>query len=531
MSFNVSSFFSPAEDTFVNKRSTNKSFSLKNPNMLSSLPATADGRNEPETDEVYERSVYPETSLAHNLSATPISPYVPIKSLVESPFKASHAHAHSTPLVGSSSSYYNSTNGIRTQTPLKQDPMNADSLLKMKIKAHQQQFQDNMNVMQAGFNLADKQVSEETYLNSAFKPRRSTADVSMTHLKDIGSRKPGDRIIPNDNISQGNTNGMKLPLEPLRMPGYNDNISKHMSDSKGNMSVLQNLDDPYVAEALGRIVNKELEMRKLLYGTLTFLIYRFLRSIIRLFVYTNPVHAKSLRALSKLMRDYSSSIQNERLASFVKWLSQLFTFESFLRVGSYIEYMMSFILGTMIVATLYRLLKPQDKCLDLPLTRAQRKILGLTTDSNDKSIEGQDSKEGDNVENDDDEEEAILKKLLSSSPQRIEKPTRVFMPGDQGIDDVMGSLNSLAIGNAMHNAANVTWSSGMIPKANGTSPGNMENIRTQLSQRNGSVIADRNYSDGRNSRDYLSPNGKYMFAVNNELRQQGGFGASNSSFY
>ncbi|GAV27410.1 hypothetical protein PMKS-000877 [Pichia membranifaciens] len=500
--------------------------------MLSSLPTTADGRSQPETDEIYERSVYPETSLAHNLSATPISPYVPIKSLVESPFKPSHAHAHSTPLLGSSSSYFRNTNGIGIQTPSKHDPMNAESLLKMKIKAHQRQFQDNMNTMQAGFNLADKQVSEETYLNSAFKPRRSTADVSMTHLKDIGSRKSVDGITSNGNISQNDANGINLPLEPLRMSSYNEGTSKYISESKGgNVSVLQNLDDPYVAEALGRIVNKELEMRKLLYGTLTFLIYRFLRSIIRLFVYTNPIFARSLRVFSKLTKEYSSSIQNERLSFFLKWLSQLFTFESFLKVGSYIEYIMSFILGTMILSTLYRLLKPQDKCLDLPLSRAQRKILGLRMDSNEKSIEGKESGEDDDNENDDDEEEAILKKLLSSSPQKIEQPTRVVMPGDQGIDDVMGSLNSLAIGNGVHNAANVTWSSGMIPKANSPGPGNMETIRSQLSQRNGSAIADQNYIDGRNSRDFLSFNGKYMFAVNNELRQQGGFGASNSSFY
>lgn len=528
MSFNASSFFSPAEDTFLNKRNPIQQSNLKNSNMLSSLPLPSTGKDQPELSDIYERTIYPETSLAHNLSANPISPYVPIKSLVESPFKPSHAHAHSTPLVGPSSSYYKETDGVGIQTPSKQDSMNAESILKMKIKAHQRQFQENMNTMQAGFNLTDKQVSQETYLNSAFKPRRSTAEISMTHLKDIGSGNFQNGATKNNNSN----NNINASLEPLRMSSYNGKIS-YTTDKKGaNISVIQSLDNPYVAEALGRIVNKELEMRKLLYGTLAFLVYRFLRSIIKLFVYTNPMVAKSSNKLSRLIDNFSKSIENEKVSLFVKWISQLFTFESVLKVGSYIEYFMGVIFAIIIVSTLYRLLKPQDKCLDLPLSKAQRKILGLVADNDETTNKDSAQGKGANIadDEDDEEEEAIMKKLLSSSPQKIEQPTRVVMPSNQGIDDVMGSLNSLAISNAKGNSANMTWSSGMsISKANTTGSDNLESIKNKLNQRNSFVNANR--TDSRNGRDFLSPNGKYMFGVNEELRQQNGFGTRDSSFY
>lgn len=273
-------------------------------------------------------------------------------------------------------------------------------------------------------------------------------------------------------------------------------------------------------------------MRKLLYGTLAFLVYRFLRSIIKLFVYTNPMVAKSSNKLSRLIDNFSKSIENEKVSLFVKWISQLFTFESVLKVGSYIEYFMSVIFAIIIVSTLYRLLKPQDKCLDLPLSKAQRKILGLVADNDETTNKDSAQGKGANIadDEDDEEEEAIMKKLLSSSPQKIEQPTRVVMPSNQGIDDVMGSLNSLAISNAKGNSANMTWSSGMsISKANTTGSDNLESIKNKLNQRNSFVNANR--TDSRNGRDFLSPNGKYMFGVNEELRQQNGFGTRDSSFY
>lgn len=438
MSFNTSSsFFSPVDDTFINR---------KNRNILTSRNNNDDG----EYDDFNERSIYPETSLSHNLTLNQVSPYMPIKTLIESPFKP--VHAQSTPFKN-----------------LNQD--NAESNLKLKIKAHQRQFHDSINNMQSDVNFSAKPINKETYLNSVFNSRRSINN------SNINNNNNNDKNLSHNNI---------IPLEPLRNSNLN-NKNKFTTDSKNSKHTLaQDLDNPYFNEAVGRIVNKEFEIRKLLFGILTFLIYRFFRSIIRLFVYTNPIFGNTTNNISHKIELISENISNENMSKILKFISLSFSFDNILKIGHYIELIFISLFSIILITSIYRILKPQDKCLDLPLTVAQRKILGLTLD------------ERKDIKNEEYEDELAMKKLLSasSSPERAEKPTRIVMPDYKGLDAVMGSLTNLAINNNNNNNS----------ISNNNNKNNNNNIK----------------------RDLISPKGKYMFDINNDLRNQSNY---NSNYY
>lgn len=486
MSFNTTSFFSD-----ITKRRQNE-----------------DDTNNDSHNNTTSNIINPETCLSHNLTSDQISPFIPIKSLVESPFKPTN-HLSPASRIGSSLPPASPSPSSLSSSP------NAKSILKMKVRAHQRQFQDSMNSMQSKFNLDSKQLNPETYLNSAFNSKRSNNGRNtnlMTHLKNIGDNDDDDDDRRMKRISQ---------------------LGKR-STSSTSTSVIQDLDNPYFAEALGRIVNKELEIRKLMYGILIFLIYRFFRSIIRLFVYTNPSVGEFSNKLARNIDTFGDSISNsnDNLSKFIKWISEFFTFENILKTGAYVEYFMSFILGLIIITSSYRLLKPQDKCLDLPLSKAQRKILGLT-------LEEDGSKGSTSGMGDEDEDEFMMKKLLSSSssssssPEGMEKPTRIVMPDVEGLEDVMGSLNGLVINNNSNSRSNnVHNTSSLVHRGyynSNSKEDKLENIRNRITQ--GNISSNNSFMNSSNKRDFISPNGKYMFEVNNELRPHDSFGTANSSFY
>ncbi|KAH3671587.1 hypothetical protein OGAPHI_000290 [Ogataea philodendri] len=108
------------------------------------------------------------------------------------------------------------------------------------------------------------------------------------------------------------------------------------------------LQSPYVELALQRMVNKDTEVRKVIISTLIILLYRFLVAVVVL------VNVK-IR-----LKDGTSLFPSV--------------------VAQYAGYLNKLIYGVLvlnIVVSSIRLLRPQDKCLDLPLTSRQRKLLGL----------------------------------------------------------------------------------------------------------------------------------------------------------
>lgn len=462
---NTSTFFTD-DDTFLSTK--NKSGASVSPHkqfspLRETEPVSSENQNEHGSfaGNVTLPNIKIGTSTV-NMDSNDISPYTPIKSLIESPFRMSNHSRKITASLG---------------TP-KYDPLaiNADQLLKMKIRAHQENYHDKINSLRA--NSISNEINRDTYLHSAFKPRRTISSFSSSNEKNVGSSLSSKK---------------------------EDTAEIHNAHSSIN-----DMSNPYVVQALGRMVNKELELRKLLVATLSFLVYRLLRSIIRLFFYTSPWINNTTASLSKYLMSLTNQTNTPFLKSLLSALAQLVSFESFLAIGTYIEYILSLTLLSVITSSAYRLLKPQDKCLDLPLTKAQRKILGL---GDDTSVSDEDDEDGDS--------DAVLKQILTSSPQRHEKPARVVVPDTNSMEDVMGSLNSLAIGNKFNSRSytnkndigNLTWSAGASQKAPlSTSEANLENLRKRLSSRN-------NYTDCHVGKDILQPSGKYMYEVSNEIRK------------
>ncbi|KAG7794823.1 hypothetical protein KL929_004594 [Ogataea haglerorum] len=108
------------------------------------------------------------------------------------------------------------------------------------------------------------------------------------------------------------------------------------------------LQSPYVELALSRIVNRDAEIRTVIVNTLMMLLYRFFVAVI------------ILLNVKFRLRDGTSL--------FPAVLTQY---------SSYVNRTVYGILLFNIGVSSLRLMKPQDKCLDLPLTSRQRKLLGL----------------------------------------------------------------------------------------------------------------------------------------------------------
>ncbi|TID13275.1 hypothetical protein CANINC_004961 [Pichia inconspicua] len=343
-----------------------------------------------------------------------VSPFQSINPLVESPFQQSR--------------FYPMQSERKVENRRNRDingSFDDDNLLKRKVRAYQKRFQDAVQVE------TPLEIDSNTYLQSAFGSKRRIQDKkSLT------------------------------------------GTSKSTATTKSTLN--RDINDPYFTEALGRIVNKELELRKLLFSVLAFAVSRLVRSLVRLFVYTHPHLHNACDAVSAFI---GSKLVNFPFGSTI---TELFTFENVLVEASYIDTTISAVLFFVMATSAYRLLKPQDKCLDLPLSTAQRKVLGLPVD------------EMENVGNDElDNEEEIVKRL-HASPQRMEKPVQVVVPDIGSLDSVMGSLGGLDLRGATSTSTSTTSTS-----TTAAATGSIANV---------------------------TPSGKYLYETRSELQ-------GNRSFY
>jgi nucleoporin POM34 len=445
MSYNNSSFFSTEEDTFATRRKQkvyqppfSKSF-----NANTTVPGEVTNTNNLTSIGGINANI-----TSGNINVTlpigEISPQTPIKSLIDSPFRSSRIH--SSP--------------ITTQSPIPQQSQhsttNADQLLKSKIRSHQQKYSERFNSSYANMN---GPVDNNTFLHSVFgtrsRARSMNGDQGMTNLRNIG-------------LSASDVN-----LNPLQTPPVTGIKSKSRRINEHEVhgqSPIQELDNPYVSEALRRIVNKETEARKLLFSILYFLVYRFVRSFVRLFVYTHPIIGKSFNTVSANILNFADTMNERNAASIVQYFGKCLTFDSILNTTSYLEYFVNIFTAFVIISASYRLLKPKDKCLDLPLTKAQRKILGLdvketpaklkSSDSFNSIIGTQGSHEYE-IDEDEEDDELIRRIRNPASPNRLMQPTRVVVPDINNLDGVMGGINSLAIGGGRtrnsQDVGNMTW--------------------------------------------------------------------------
>lgn len=302
-----------------------------------------------------------------------ISPYTPIKSLLSSPLK---------------SSGFSSRRPMPSSTPLDegmiQPPLfsGASDVHSTTERSHIQRKTNasTNNSYSKKSNLQtpkpkDKTLFSKIYARSAFGTRRPTPEVSHS-------------------INRTRT--------PLQKTGHiHSNTTQAANDDS--------LDSPYMQIALGRIINRDQEIKRLLASFLSLLALKLVDALIRLAIVQMTIKGSG-----------SSSFYNDS-----KW-SRIFKYTHYIFYG--------FIVLNMLIATV-RLLKPQDKCLDLPLTDRQRKILGLPALTSKDEYDS----EGDiNMENDNDrrpvidmadhtvlEDDTILKNFakmdLSSSQEASEQ--------------------------------------------------------------------------------------------------------------
>lgn len=307
-----------------------------------------------------------------------VSPFQRINPLVESPFRQGRFYP------------------LQREREAERGKDNSDSydesILRRKVRAHQKRYQETVHVE------TPLEIDSNTYLQSAF-----------------GSKK---RIYDSQKNQQDRS---KLA-------------------TKTTTTLNRDINNPYFTEALGRIVNKELELRKLLFAVLAFAVSRLVRSLVRLFVYTHPEVHHACDTVSSFIRTNMDGLP------FSVVLASAFTFENVLLEASYVDTAVSAILLFVVATSAYRLLKPQDKCLDLPLSNAQRKVLGLT-------VEEAGNEESDELN---DEEEAV--KRLYASPKRMEQPVQVVVPDAGSLDGVMGSLGGLDLRGSASNSTGISSS-------------------------------------------------------------------------
>lgn len=383
------------------------------------------------------------------ISLPSVSPQTPIKSLIDSPFRSSRS-VHSSPI---------------RSAPNSSSSVDANKLLKDKIRMHQQKYAERFKNSYSNVN---DPVDNDTFLHSVFGNRsrgRSfsnsnfTHDQGMTNLRNIG-------------MSSVNAN---LNLNTLQEPQETNirNHSNKISEKEIQKSLpIQDLENEYVFQALKRRVNKELEIKRLLYSILFFLVFKFVKSFIRLFVYTHPIIGKTLNKTSDLITDYTETINNPILAKIVLLIAKCITFDSVLNTSSHIEFYINILIAFIVTSSCYKLLKPKDRCLDLPLTKAQRKMLDLDDNNDGKKVDGspfdiilnsQGSRNDTELEEEDEEEDELIRRInnpLSSS--EVMQPTRVVVPDLSNLEGVMGGLNSLAIRNGRStnsrgDIGNMTW--------------------------------------------------------------------------
>ncbi|QPG73428.1 hypothetical protein FOA43_000738 [Brettanomyces nanus] len=138
----------------------------------------------------------------------------------------------------------------------------------------------------------------------------------------------------------------KFPSERTHSILSSDKMDK---TTMNNSDIDTGIDSPYTEIALKRIINKDYEGRKLLICILLLLTYRF------------------IIALSNLAYIRLELNHIELVVQYKDWISVL----------RYVHLIVYGVICINIAASIIRLLKPQDKCLDLPLNNKQRKIIGL----------------------------------------------------------------------------------------------------------------------------------------------------------
>lgn len=255
-----------------------------------------------------------------------ISPYTPIKSLVSSPFNANKL----TPGRSLTASTPLDAD-LRLASPTLTRPApQSPSMLQQKVRDQEQHEYTQTP------DKADKTLFSTIYERSVFRPRR-TAPTGSSPLR--SPEQTYSTINKSAYVEHSEAKDAKK-VEP-KTPAQPDDA----------------LDSPYVRIAQRRIINKESESTQLIKTVIALLFYRFFAAVVQLIV---------VQLKLKHPQSYSG----------------------YQKYQGYLNYAVYILAGIKIVTSAVRLVKPQDQCLDLPLTDQQRKALGLPlvqADENDDS--------------------------------------------------------------------------------------------------------------------------------------------------
>lgn len=319
----TSSFASSAEDTFSRVRRA-KSGNKRLPTWSNSEM----GSGLENSSNIFDKSnpVHPSEG---------ITSFTPIKALVSSPFRSSRTSPRRNDFLT-----YNET------TP------DADSIQKNSIKKITERLLDAAHVGDDLFGHARKRYSSlKQKVEQKEKIHQHQLELSMTPEKKEDPTLFSQIYNRSVFRSRRTTPGTTPVLSPnnVMSSSYNRTIDGKQKPQNKKLDNDTDLGSPYMKIALKRMINKSYEVGRLVVCLLLFTFYKLICAIVTL-----------LRIKVELK---GSSVRNKD--------TTLFTIMSYVNYAIYVGLLLNILIAVV------RLLKPQDKCLDLPLTDSQRKILGL----------------------------------------------------------------------------------------------------------------------------------------------------------
>ncbi|GME71962.1 unnamed protein product [[Candida] boidinii] len=293
----------------------------------------------------------------------------PIKPLVSSPFKPSNSSFLNS--VNPNASYRSAT----TSTPASINKQNIEfSQLSnfpnmSKVSSFNNNNHNNNNLTS---NSPTRHDSNQSYISPLRYNTAGIGDISQIQNRSIFGKSA--RSSPNksyiNSINHSNNVNSFLNVPSIKFTNQNNNSID--SDS-------EELQSPYMEIALSRITNKESELKKLLISFILSFIYKFTVAILQVILISFDLRQERRQKLGGGGGGAGVGSSLNLYPSIDSYYSVI------LKYGHYFNYFVYSILLLNMILSIFKLITPQDKCLDLPLTDKQRKLLGLPIVSSSSS--------------------------------------------------------------------------------------------------------------------------------------------------
>ena len=220
-----------------------------------------------------------------------------------------------------------------------------------------------------------------------YKPTSSSDNITGG----IKSFLPKGITLEDDTTPDNLRRSRRFPLVNIQDVDKEHNTSKHGEEDIEEEEYMPTGEwtSPVVKEALRRQVNKEKECKKFILNLILFFVFRYILRLIK--DAKDAIYESQQLPFQKNYENYLPLYQNDRDGG------SLFSYSGIIQKSVFL------ILFLNAATSLYKLLRKQDQCLDLPLTERQRGLIGLSVGSSEQGVPG-------NVESKD--TELILKKRM-----------------------------------------------------------------------------------------------------------------------